>query len=58
MSHSATPPAVEDCRRTIEHTAAAIGILQPRRSGRAPITTQERLAELTCQKEEAEKTLD
>lgn len=55
ISHSATPPAVEDCRRTIDQLDCTIGIL--RREGAAGANHEERLEELSRQKVEAEAQL-
>src|SRR5579871_1798280 len=56
ISHSATPPAVEDCRRTIDQTNCTIGILQ--RESAAGTDHRARLEELLSQKAEAEKKLE
>ena len=53
IGHSATPAAVEDCSRTIDQLTSSIGILQ--RELATGGQHQERLAELTEQKELAEK---
>jgi len=53
LSHSATPRAIEDSRRTIEQVAINIGMLQ--REGAVGVDHQERLAELHAQKAEAEQ---
>lgn len=52
IGHSATPPSVEDCRRTIEQLTVAIGILE--REGAAGANHDERLTELKQQKADAE----
>jgi type VI secretion system protein VasG len=55
ISHAATPPAVEDCRRQIEHLAVSIDILN-----RESVTGnghQEQLEELTRARSDAEGRL-
>jgi type VI secretion system protein VasG len=55
LSHSASPPAVEDCRRRIEQLQTAIGILQ--REHLTGVDHQERLEELSRTKSETEAEL-
>ena len=55
IGHTATPPALEDCRRRIEQLTVAIGILD--RESRAGGEHRQRLEELTQAKSEAEKEL-
>lgn len=52
ISHSATPPAVEDCRRTIEQLGVAIGILE--REMATGAEHREKLREYQAAKAEAE----
>jgi type VI secretion system protein VasG len=52
ISHSATPPAFEDCRRTIDQLAVTIGILK--RETTAGADHRERLEQLTAEKSAAE----
>jgi type VI secretion system protein VasG len=51
LSQSATPPALEDCRRQIEHLEMEIGILQ--REQAVGAAHDQRLGELIAQKETA-----
>jgi type VI secretion system protein VasG len=55
LGQSATPPAVEDCRREIEHLEVEIGRL--RREQAVGGAHEQRLRELTEQKEAAQKRL-
>ncbi|MFL5246123.1 MAG: type VI secretion system ATPase TssH [Gemmataceae bacterium] len=55
LSQSATPPAVEDCRRDIEHLAIEIGILE--REGATGADHGLRVTELTEKRLAAEKRL-
>jgi len=52
ISHTAIPPALEDCRRRIDQLETALGIL--RRESLAGAANQERLDELAQQKAAAE----
>ncbi len=52
ISHTATPPALEDCRRRIEHLTVSIDILE--RESIAGADHRERLADLYREKAEAE----
>src|SRR5262249_7231772 len=52
MGHSATPPAIEDCQRTIDHVSMAMEILNREQSTGAK--HDERLAELQKTKDETE----
>jgi type VI secretion system protein VasG len=56
LGQSATPPAVEDCRREIEHLDVEIGILRRERAVGAD--HEQRLQELTEKKEAAESRLE
>jgi type VI secretion system protein VasG len=51
ISHTAVPPALEDCRRTIEHLATATGILE--REVATGAEHRERLEALTQEKAQA-----
>ncbi len=53
LGHSATPPALEDCRREIEHLDVEIGILE--RESAVGAAHEERLKELTEQRAAAQK---
>lgn len=55
IGHSATPPALEDCRRTVDHLAVAIEILE--REMAVGTDHGERLDELKQQKADAEARL-
>jgi type VI secretion system protein VasG len=55
LGQSATPPALEDCRRTIDQLAVNIGILE--REMAAGADHREKLAELKQAKSEAEQRL-
>jgi type VI secretion system protein VasG len=55
LGQSATPPAVEDCRREIEHATIEIRILEREKAVGAD--HEQRLQELTERKEKAEKRL-
>jgi type VI secretion system protein VasG len=55
ISHAASPPAVEDCRRRIEQLTVAIGILQ--RENITGAANEEKLSELTEEKSKAETEL-
>jgi type VI secretion system protein VasG len=52
LSQSATPPALEDCRREIEHFDLEIGVLQ--RESAVGAGHEHRLEELTAKKQAAE----
>ncbi len=56
IGHSATPPAVEDCRRQIQQLDVAMGILE--RENRTGRDHQERLDELAQTKTDAETELE
>ncbi len=56
ISHSATPPAVEDCRRRIEQLSISLEILERERLSGA--NNQERINELTETRVAAQKELD
>ena len=56
ISHSATPPAVEDCRRRIEQLAISLEILQ--RESLAGANNSDRIAEVTEAREAARKELE
>src|SRR5262249_50060931 len=55
LGQSATPPALEDVRREIEHLGVEIGILEREKAVGAP--HQQRLQELTGQRRAAEERL-
>jgi type VI secretion system protein VasG len=55
ISHAATPPAVEDCRRRIEQLTVTIDILN--RENATGADNSERLAELSEEKKQAEAEL-
>ena len=55
ISHSATPPSIEDCRRRIDQLGVAIDILK--RETTTGGDHAERLAELSAQREQAEAEL-
>ncbi|MDD4789520.1 MAG: type VI secretion system ATPase TssH, partial [Pirellulales bacterium] len=56
ISHSATPPAVEDCRRRIEQLAISLEILQ--RESLAGAKNADRIAEVTEAREAARRQLE
>ena len=51
IGHSATPPAVEDCQRTIDQLETSIGILE--REAATGAAHHDRIASLTRQREDA-----
>jgi type VI secretion system protein VasG len=55
LGQSATPPALEDCRREIEHLGIEIGILQ--REQAVGAAHEQRLEELNARKRKAEENL-
>jgi type VI secretion system protein VasG len=55
LGQSATPPAIEDCRREIEHLQVEIGILE--RESAVGAAHEQRLDELRTHKQDAEKRL-
>jgi len=55
IGHTATPPAVEDCRRRIEQLTVAMGILD--RENRAGADHRQRLEELRLSKQAIEEDL-
>jgi type VI secretion system protein VasG len=55
LGQSATPPALEDCRREIEHLAVEIGILDRERA--VGVDHEQRLQELIGKKEAAQTRL-
>ncbi len=56
ISHTATPPAVEDCRRRIEQLTISLEILQ--RESLAGAKNSDRIAEVTEAREAARKELE
>jgi type VI secretion system protein VasG len=56
ISHTATPPAVEDCRRRIEQLTISLEILQ--RESLAGANNSDRIAEVTEAREAARKELE